>query len=84
MKDWTIQVAERTSRKVGFADLIVRVGSVTGSKCKVLVGCPSLPEIVQEMGAGDAIIYEIPGDGVFEVKVTSISSGKLGFLVTQS
>jgi hypothetical protein len=82
MKDEMIEVAEKSSKRVDFANLTVSVGSRAGSKCNVLVGSPGYPGVVQDMHTGDAILYATTGDRVLEVRVTSIHNGKLGFLVT--
>ena len=84
MKNSTIEVAERSSCKTaGFAYLNMIVGAIAGGKCNVLVGSPGLPIVIQEMRRGDAILYDTIGDGVLEVRLTSIHDGSLGFKVTR-
>lgn len=58
-----------------------RISSSVG-EIDVVVGRPGLPNITTRSGVGGAILYESP-EGLFEVRVLTISPGKAELLVTQ-
>ena len=85
MKQARITVKERNSKQVGIANLIVSVRYINHSNhcCEVTVGCPGLPNAVQTMYTGDAILFETPSDGIVEARMMSHNAVEAEFLVTQ-
>ena len=76
-----MELAERSNSKTDFANLTVITGSITGDRCNVLVGSPGHPFAVQKMRRGDTILYDTLGEGILEVRLTSVHDGRLGFLL---
>lgn len=83
MKHSTIAIRENSSEKVDFSRLIVSVRQTFGSRCEIVVGYPGLPNVVQEMRTGDALLFETPTDGVLEVRAMAMNSIQVELLVSQ-
>jgi len=83
MKHTTVAVRKNTSTKVAIANLILSVRDTHGSHCEIVVGCPGLPNVVKDAKVGDAVLFETPDDGTYEVRALSMDYVKVELLVTQ-
>lgn len=83
MKQSVIVVRENSSERLDFANLILSVRTTYGSKSEVVVGCPGLPNVVDEVKIGDAILFETYNDGVFEFRALSMDAHQIQLLISQ-
>lgn len=82
MKQETIVIKENNSHQVDFANLIVSVRRTCGQKSEVVVGCPGLPNKHSEIRVGDALLFETPNDGIFEVRALSMDTQNIEMLIS--
>lgn len=85
MRQVDISVRERNSVQTDIAHLIVSVRYINlqNNCCEITVGCPGLPNAVQTMYTGDAVLFETPSDGIIEVRMMSHNAVAADFLVSQ-
>jgi hypothetical protein len=80
----TLDVAQNDSALAKTGGIIVSAVAVnsTAGKARLVVGRPGLANVVSEMAIGDAVLFETP-DGLFEVRLLSISYPKATVLLSQ-
>lgn len=83
MKHSTLVVREHTSGRVDFSKLILSVRLTSSSFCDVVIGYPGLPNVVQRMENGDAVLFQTTEDGVLEVRAIALNAVQAEFLVSQ-
>lgn len=83
MKHSTVVVYENASGRPDFGSLVISVRGTTSGFCDVVIGYPGLPNVIQRMKNGDAVLYETTEDGILEIRVTALSSSLANFLITQ-
>ena len=85
MNQTKIEVKERGSEQVDIGNLIVSVRYINISNhcCEVAIGSPGLPNAVQTMYTGDAVLFETTSNGILEVRMLSHSAIDAEFLITQ-
>jgi len=83
MKESTITIRENASGRPEFGRMIISVRQTNTSYCEVVIGYPGLPNVVQQMYNGDAVLYETTQDGILEVRVTALNSIQAEFLISQ-
>ena len=77
-----------TQKKTGLAErsnLVITLRRIEPLDCKVVVGCPGLPNILQTMQTGDAVLLETPSDGLLEVRLIehNYPGSNVEFLISQ-
>lgn len=83
MRYSTIDVYEETSGRPEFSSLVVSVRQIFSDHCIAVIGYPGLPNVVQDMKNGDAVLYQTTEDGTLEIRVMAIRPNQTEFLVTQ-
>jgi hypothetical protein len=83
MKSITVEVAEHGSQRAELGNLILSARTTYPSRCEIVVGSPGLPNVVQTVQAGDAVLFESTSDGILEVRVLSLGYQRVQFLITQ-
>ena len=83
MKQSTLVVLEHESESPEFSNLILSVRTTYTDSCTVVIGYPGLPNDVQRLEIGDAVLFETTIDGILEVRLTSASLRRAQFLITQ-
>jgi hypothetical protein len=63
--------------------IILTVRHTFGKESDIVVGFPGLPNENRRVATGDAVLYETPSSGTYEVRVISQNSGSVVFLVTR-
>ena len=79
----TIEVRERNSAEAGIGGLVVSAPAANVGRVSLVVGRPGLPNIKADLEVGDAVLFETPDEGLFEVRALSTSAGSARLLVTQ-
>jgi len=83
MKNTILTVKENDSKQVHLANLIVSVRRIVVDSTTIVVGHPGLPNAIEQVKTGDAILYETPNDGVVEIRALSVHPTQVQFLVSQ-
>lgn len=83
MKNKLVVIQEGNSGRVSFSHLIISLRYVTPQECVAAFGYPGLPNVLEKLCNGDAVLYETPTEGVLEARVFSLSNHSVEFLVTQ-
>jgi len=83
MKSSTISIYENKSEQLDIANLILSVRKIYVERVVVVIGCPGLPNVVEEMCVGDAVLFETPNDGILEVRLFSMYTSQVEFLISQ-
>lgn len=76
------------ARKTGLAkqsNLVLTLRNIDPIKCTIVVGCPGVPNVIQVMQTGDAVLIETPIDGLLEVRLIEHNYAKdtVQFLLSQ-
>lgn len=71
------------STRANFVNLIISYRDYENAGGIFVVGYPGLPNAVQLMDVGDAILFETPDKGIIEIRLLSRTSGNGEFLLTQ-
>ncbi len=82
MNNETIKVAENNSVRLDTSGLILTVRHAYGNHSEIVVGYPGLPNETRSLETGDALLFETPDAGIFEVRVFSQSVSGVTFLIT--
>lgn len=77
-----IKVSANHSARLDSSGLILSVRQIHEYECELVVGYPGLPNATHLVQTGDAILYETPSSGMFEVRVLTFSYVDVTFLVT--
>ncbi len=83
MKNYKMAVRINESGSPDFSSLVVSVRLAYEGRCEVVIGYPGLPNVVQEMETGDAVLYQTTEDGTLEVRAVKLVTNQAEFLVTQ-
>lgn len=81
MKQERFSVRERNSTQAELGGIIVSVVQTLGDRATIVVGHPGLPNIERMLHVGGALLFET-SDGLFEVRVMSISGSEVAMLLT--
>lgn len=88
MKQIKVTIDDEGSKKIADTGLIVSHrwrGKQKPRTREIVVGYPGLPNVTKEVDIGDAVLFELPDQGIVEVRVLSVGSfsGKIEVLVSQ-
>ncbi len=83
MKQSTVVIKEGTSELLESPNIIISVRHTYGSKSEVVVGSPGLPNVKEELLVGDAVLFETPNDGVFELRALRMDTKLIELLISQ-
>jgi hypothetical protein len=84
MKQSSITIEGNTSGQTDFGNLIISLRSTsTASGCVAVIGHPGLPNVVEKMHNGDAVLFETPEDGILEIRAIRVGNLEAEFLITQ-
>lgn len=83
MKNELVLIQKGNSGRVSFSHLIISLRNVTQKECVAAFGYPGLPNVLEKLCNGDAVLYETPTEGVLEARVFSLFNDSVEFLVTQ-
>ncbi|WP_319406140.1 hypothetical protein [uncultured Desulfosarcina sp.] len=83
MKQETVVIKEGNSERLESTNIIISVRHTYGSKSEIVVGSPGLPNVNEEFLVGDALLFETPNDGVFELRALSMDTQQIEILISQ-
>lgn len=83
MKQSSIKIEVGDSELIEFANIIISVRSTDYDESHIVIGYPGLPNVTETLGIGDAVLYETPNDGIFEVRAMSMNNVDIDFLISQ-
>jgi len=78
----TYDVFESNSCVSELGNLIISLKELSIKNAKITVGYPGLPNIRSLLKTGDAVLYETPDNGVFEIRLISIYAAYIKILVS--
>ena len=68
----TKQIGPGYSKKVGIGGIVIGTLSSHEQSAKIVIGVPGLPNLTKELCLGDAVLYETPIDGIFEIRAVKL------------
>jgi hypothetical protein len=83
MNSETVKILNNKSVRLKESGLILTVRSAGSRGSTVVIGYPGLPNETWNAETGDALLFETPTAGLYEVRVFSQNSGEVEFFVTQ-
>ncbi len=82
MKQTTITIEGQSSERLDFSNLILSVRETHSTRCVVVIGCPGLPNVIEDMRVGDAVLFETHNEGIFEIRVLSMDVHDVQLLIS--
>ncbi len=63
--------------------VVVSLRRSSTEDCDAVIGYPGIPNLVQTMRTGDAVLMETPQQGIVEVRAIAVHPSRVEFLLTQ-
>ncbi|NMP80801.1 hypothetical protein HHE92_13435 [Pseudoalteromonas arctica] len=78
-----LDIRERTSERSKLSGLIISAKYTDTKSTKLAIGRPGTPNLHSELELGDAVIFETPDKGTFEIRNMALSVVDCKLLITQ-
>jgi hypothetical protein len=78
---YTVMSRDSTQSELGH--LIITLRHTDGDVARIIVGRPGMPNVVKDLRLGNAVLFETPDEGTFEVRVLTLTSNYAIVLVTR-
>lgn len=83
MNQETLSVLIWQSGRAKQFGVVISLRRSSTEDCDAVIGYPGIPNIVQTMQTGDAVLIETPQSGIVEVRAVAVHPSRVEFLLTQ-
>jgi hypothetical protein len=83
MRQERIEVSSGTSEVAELGGLVITARGTAPDGATLVVGRPGLPNLVQRLSLGDALLFETPDSGIIEVRVLTSSHAAVALLLSE-